>query len=775
MRIDSTHSNRRRTRQTRAFNWCAPASAALLASLFGASPALAQGDSAESASGVSNSRGVVEEVIVTARRRNESLSEVPLSVQALGAEALEQKQVTSDADLQVAVPGLTIRQTQGNNSLTYSIRGQSADTFSGSPSAVVSYLNEVPLTIQGASTFYDLESIQVLKGPQGTLFGRNTTGGAVLFSTAKPSAETEASLKLKAGNYDLLEVEGMVNLPISDQLRVRLAANSISKDGYIENVNTGEDHGDIGRDSARLTVSFMPNDQLDNTLVYGYSRSDGTNTGATYVYSIYTAEDEAKYNRDLNTSSEFIAGSVEEQRKLGYYKTQHPFGADHIGEDEVLVNTTTFALNEDVQIKNILGYTAGDTDSEQPALGAEYPTFATRNLATGKVGNEVKVESYSNELQLSGTAMDGNLDYITGIYLQQQRTDTLWPQTYFDGAVNATNNFRIETDTTAFYAQGSYRFSPVLRATAGLRFTEEDVSIEQLAQSDYRGVDGFAQKQDETFREPSWLLGLEYSISDSLFAYANARGSFRSGGFNGSAPPVNAGATGGGNKFEQETVEDIELGLKYEGNIGAMPARMNVAIYNMWIEDVQRIEFPDPPGDVASIAVTANIPEMEVRGIEFDASISPLANLDLGIAATYTDAEFTDGETELFGTEYQYGPVANTPENTLSVYAHSTVYRDGQGGEVALRAEVYNQSSMYFSNASDSLTPDTELPSYTLVNLRASWDQVLGSQFSAALFGKNVTDEEYFVGGMPLGASLGHNAAVVGEPATYGVELSYRF
>ena len=775
MRIDSTHSNRRRTRQTRAFNWCAPASAALLASLFGASPALAQGDSAESASGVSNSRGVVEEVIVTARRRNESLSEVPLSVQARGAEALEQKQVTSDADLQVAVPGLTIRQTQGNNSLTYSIRGQSADTFSGSPSAVVSYLNEVPLTIQGASTFYDLESIQVLKGPQGTLFGRNTTGGAVLFSTAKPSAETEASLKLKAGNYDLLEVEGMVNLPISDQLRVRLAANSISKDGYIENVNTGEDHGDIGRDSARLTVSFMPNDQLDNTLVYGYSRSDGTNTGATYVYSIYTAEDEAKYNRDLNTSSEFIAGSVEEQRKLGYYKTQHPFGADHIGEDEVLVNTTTFALNEDVQIKNILGYTAGDTDSEQPALGAEYPTFATRNLATGKVGNEVKVESYSNELQLSGTAMDGNLDYITGIYLQQQRTDTLWPQTYFDGAVNATNNFRIETDTTAFYAQGSYRFSPVLRATAGLRFTEEDVSIEQLAQSDYRGVDGFAQKQDETFREPSWLLGLEYSISDSLFAYANARGSFRSGGFNGSAPPVNAGATGGGNKFEQETVEDIELGLKYEGNIGAMPARMNVAIYNMWIEDVQRIEFPDPPGDVASIAVTANIPEMEVRGIEFDASISPLANLDLGIAATYTDAEFTDGETELFGTEYQYGPVANTPENTLSVYAHSTVYRDGQGGEVALRAEVYNQSSMYFSNASDSLTPDTELPSYTLVNLRASWDQVLGSQFSAALFGKNVTDEEYFVGGMPLGASLGHNAAVVGEPATYGVELSYRF
>lgn len=749
------------------------ASVAALFALGTASVASAQNGEDSAASTAAN-RTVVEEVLVTARRRSESLAEVPLSVQALSAEALEQKQVTSDADLQIAVPGLTIRQTQGNNSLTYSIRGQSADTFSGSPSAVVSYLNEVPLTVQGASSFYDLESIQVLKGPQGTLFGRNTTGGAVLFSTAKPSAETEASLKLKAGNYDLREVEGMINLPVSDTLRMRMAVSSISKDGYIENVNTGEDHGDIGRDSARLSVSFMPNDQLENTLVYGYSRSDGTNTGATYVYSIYTADDEAKYNRDLNTSSEFIAGAVEEQRQLGYYKTQHPFGADHIGEDEVLVNTTTFDISDTVQLKNILGYTAGDTDSEQPALGAEYPTFATRNLATGKAGNEVKVESYSNELQLSGTAMEGKLDYITGIYLQQQRTDTLWPQTYFDGAVNATNNFRIETDTTALYAQGSYSISPALTATAGLRFTEEDVSIEQLAQSDYRGVDGFAQKQDETFSEPSWLLGLEYAISDALFAYANARGSFRSGGFNGSAPPVNAGATGGGNKFEKETVEDIELGLKFEGSVANMPARMNLAVYTMWIEDVQRIEFPDPPGDVASIAVTANIPEMEVRGIELDASLSPLANLEVGIAATYTDAEFTDGKTELFGTEYQYGPVANTPENTVSLYAHSTVYRDNQGGEVAVRAELYNQSSMYFSNASDSLTPDTELPSYTLVNLRVSWDRIQGTQFSAALFGKNVTDEEYFVGGMPLGASLGHNAAVVGEPATYGVEVSYR-
>ncbi len=495
------------------------------------------------------------------------------------------------------------------------------------------------------------------------------------------------------------------------------------------------------------------------------------------VYSVYTAADEARYGRDLNTSSDFIAGAVDEQRQLGYYKTQHPYGADHVGEDEALINTTTFSLSEQLQIKNIFGYTAGDIDSEQPALGAAYATFATRNLATGRAGNEVEVESDSNELQISGSLMGDALDYIAGIYLQQQRSDTLWPQTYFEGAVNATNNFRIETDTAAVYAQGSYRFTPDLRATAGIRFTEEDITIEQLSQSDYANVAGFAQRQDETFSEPSWLLGLEYSLSDGLFTYINTRGSFRSGGFNGSAPPVDATATGGGNKFEMETVTDVEVGLKFEGSVAQRPARLNVAVYKMWVDDVQRIEFPDPdgPGGVASIAVTANIPELEVRGIELEGSIAVFSKLELGAAATYTDAEFTDSKTELFSVEYQYGPVANTPKNTLSLWAHSSLYQDPKGGEISLRAELYRQSSMYFSNASDSLTPDTELPSYTLINARVSWHELMGSRFSLALFGKNLGDEEYFVGGMPLGASLGHNGAVVGEPRTYGVEVSYQF
>ncbi len=466
---------------------------------------------------------------------------------------------------------------------------------------------------------------------------------------------------------------------------------------------------------------------------------------------------------------------MNEQRELGHYKTQHLFAADHVGEDEVFINTTTFDLTDNLQLKNILGYTAADTDSEQPALGAPFLTFVTRNITTGVAGNKNEVESFTNEFQVSGDALDGDLTYIVGLYLQDKTSDTLWPQTYFAGAVTATNNWREEIETQAIYAQGSYSLTPALRLTAGYRYTKEDVSIEQLSGSDFFQVPGYAQQQDETFEEPSWELGLEYDLNESAFAYLKGRGSFRSGGFNGSAPPVNADATGGGNKFDKETVKDVEAGLKYQGLVMDRPARLNIAVYQQWVDDVQRIEFPDPPGPVASIAVTANIPEMEIKGLEIDGSFMPADWLELGVAGAYTDAEFTDNTTTLFGTQYQYSPVANTPELSWTLWGQLSVPTDPGMGDINLRAELYHQDEMYFSNTADSIAPRTQLPSYELFNARLNWTHIMGSQFSGALFGKNLADEDHFVGGMPLGASLGHNAAAVGEPRTYGLEISYRY
>ncbi|MCK9563416.1 MAG: TonB-dependent receptor [Bacteroidales bacterium] len=779
-------------------------SALTLAAIVAAVPAGVQAQATPSDTFADRER-LLEEVVVTARRRSESLSRVPIAVTAISADQITERSIRSDSDLQAAVPGLTIRQTQGNNSLTYSIRGQSADTFSGSPSAVIAYMDEVPLSISGASTFYDLESIQALKGPQGTLFGRNTTGGAVLYTTAKPTDELEGRLRVRAGNLDLREVEGMINIPlVEDTLLLRAAFNTLDRDGYIDNLLTGNDHGKLGRDSGRVSLTFRPNDRLENTSVFSYSRNDSINTGATYVYSVY-APGETNNGHPLNSAAGGLYGPgmddvfgfegawagylaahpeayapgliayVDEQRRLGHYKTQHLGDARHKGRDWLLTNTTTYDINDNLQLKNIFGASYSETDSDQPPLGAPFLAFVTQDVLTGRSGNESEVDSLSNELQLSGSALDGNLTYIVGLYIQRMEADTLWPQTYFDLSPwappsVAINNFRIKTDTDAVYAQGTYSLTPQLRVTAGYRYTREDVTIKQLAEADAFG----AASQDETFKEPSWEVGLEYDVSDELFAYLKTRGSFRSGGFNGSAPPIDAGATGGGNKFDAETTEDVEAGLKYLGMVFDRPTSLNLAVYKQWVDDVQRIEFPTTP-DAASIAVTANVPKMVVKGVELEASFMPTDWLQLGFAGAYTKARFTDGNVELFGTRYNYSPVANTPKHTGVVWAQIGIPVDPQVGDLRLRSEFYSQSSMYFSNTAASIAPRTKLPGYELVNARLDWSSINGSPFSAAIFGRNLADKKHFVGGMPLGASLGHNGAAVGEPRTYGVEMTYEF
>jgi len=718
----------------------------------------------------------MEEVVVTARRRDESLANVPIAITAMSAEQLQAKQIKTDSDLQAAVPGLTIRQTQGNNSLTYSIRGQTADTFSGSPSAVVTYFNDVPLTVAGASTIFDLESVQVLKGPQGTLFGRNATGGAVLFTPAKPSDESEGAVTVRAGNYSLAELEAMVNLPLSDSLALRLAATTLTRDGYIDDIITGDDLGELDRQAVRASLAWSPNDQLENILVAQYGKAAGTNTGASYVYSIYDVG-ETNNGFALNPSSSFLIPFVEQQRELGPYKTQHPAGADHEGKDWIVTNTTTFALNDNLTLKNILGISHAFVDTEQPQLGAPFATILTANIDTGESGNETDADSISEEIQLQGETSDGKFNYIFGFYYQDYQVDTLWPQTYFEVSA-LTDAFRITNESRAIYAQGTYDLSDLvtdgLKFTTGVRYTWEDVEISQLAKSTYKFG---SPDQSETFKEPSYEIGLEYQATDELLSYLKTRGSFRSGGFNGAAPPVDTNALAGGNKFDSETVTDVELGLKFRGDLAAMPTTFNIAFYKQWIDDVQRVEFPDPdgPGGLASIAVTANVPEMVVQGFELEASILATQWLELGVSYAYTDAEFTDGNIVLFGNPYSYGPVGDTPENSSSLYFVVDIPVSDDIGTIALRADYYSQSEQYFSNAAGSIAPRTKLSSYDLLNARLSWSNMFGSGLSTALFGKNITDEEYFAGGMTLAAALGHNAAAVGEPRTYGIEFSFQY
>ncbi|MFT3964574.1 MAG: TonB-dependent receptor plug domain-containing protein [Sphingobium sp.] len=749
-------------------------------------------------------------IVVTARRRDETLARVPIAITAIGSEDLVKRAVTTDADLQRTVPGLTIRQTQGNNSLTYSLRGQSADIFSGSPSAVVTYLNEVPTPVSGASTFFDLQSVQVLKGPQGTLFGRNATGGAVLFTSARPTNNLEGYGRLRYGNFNRFEAEGALNIPIvEDKVLLRGAFNLSYADGFIHNLYTGDDLGKINRESARLTLTLRPVEGVSNTTMVQYVNSQGTNTGASYTYSVY-APGETNNGRALSAGAGFLFGPgldliagpgawaaylaahpkayapgllayVDEQRRLGPYVTNHPSRAEHFGEQWNVTNTTEIELGDTLKLRNIFGLVDSFTQSDQPQLGAPYATILTENAPRGQYGNIDDLRSYSEEIQLQGRA--GALEFIVGAYFQRQRVNSLYPQTYFDLSPNpgfptyATNYFRIKNHTDALYAQGSYDLTSLglrgVKFTAGFRYTRERVHGLQLPGSDNFG----SPEQRRTYEDPSWEVGLEYQANPDILVYLKTRGSFRSGGYNGTLDPVGITALGGSPFFKSETTQDIEGGLKYNGRVLGRPATFNLALFHQWIQNVQRVEFPDPdgPGPIASIAFTTNVPAERVRGLELEASFMPAQWLHVGGQLAITDAKFTRNTVNLFGTDFSYGPVGDTPKSSGTLWGELFAPVDDAIGQISLRGELYSQTGQYFSNAADTIAPRTRLPGYTLVNGRLSWNGIMGSKVSAAVYGENLFDQEYFVGGMQLAVALGQNGAVVGKPRTYGVELSFKF
>ncbi|MDE2404026.1 MAG: TonB-dependent receptor [Sphingomonadales bacterium] len=733
-------------------------------------PAFAQDRPADAASG---------DIIVTARRQNENLERVPAAITAFSAANLEARSVRSDSDLQAATPGLTIRQTQGNNSLTYSIRGQTADTFSGTPSAVIAYLNEVPLTIASASSFYDLESVQVLKGPQGTLFGRNATGGAVLFTSAKPTDKLEARITGRFGNLALREGEGMINLPLSgDKAMLRVAFDILRKDGYIHNVFNNQTLGNQERNSARASLTLKPADGIVNTTVFQYEGVDGTNTGASYAWSIYGC---GRFNGfALNCNSSFLIPYLAAQKTLGLYQTNHPGDARHHGFSWQLSNTTSYAAGDNLTVKNIFGASRARVNSVQPQLGVPYVTIATYDQKTGNTGNNLEVKTISEELQLQGKALDGRLNYTAGVYFQWQATDTIWPQTYFlnppypptfgtcTAGACVTSAFRTHDQTSAVYAQATYALTDALKVTGGVRYTWDKIKFSQLNVADNPFYGTFPD-ESRTFHDPSWEVGLEYQATPELFAYVKTRGSFRAGGFNGAAVPLNIPAVQGGNQFNAEHTQDIEGGIKYRGEIAGVRTTINIDAFNQWVQDVQRVEFPPPA------AVTVNVPSQIVTGIEGEASFRLSDMVEVGWQGAYVDARYTNGNVTIKGVPYLYGPVADTPKWSGTLWAQLNLPMPASLGEVSLRADLYGQTGQYFSNASSSLVPKTFLPGYALLNGRISWNHVMQSGLSLAVFSRNLGNRGYFVGGMPLGAALGHNAAAVGEPRTYGVEASYRF
>jgi iron complex outermembrane receptor protein len=777
------------------------------------------------------------EVVVTARRRAEDLEKVPATISVLSSADLLKRSVNTEADLQRSTPGLLVRESLFQNQLNFAIRGQSVDSYSSSAPGVLSYINEVQSDANSPSSFYDLSSVQVLKGPQGTLFGRNTTGGAVLFTTTKPVDTFGADALVRYGNYDDVEAQGDVNLPLAGGKAILRIAGSIDeRNGYVRNIFDNSRLGDIDTKSIRATLLLKPTEQLQNQTMFEYTATGGTNLGGAIYGSPYAnGQALALYS----PGSPLIVGALEAaglpaataiatgaqfwndfvsahpgvpagglaafgllQQQRGPYVVDFNNASDHRGRNPVLTNETSYTVNPDMMVKNIFGYSLGFTKDSTDVDGTRFPIYQWGTEANPD-HETIKTLQYSDEIQVQGKTLDHNLTYILGGYYGYEEKSFYIPEDAFiltpdsfafnpaSGALSSTtyDNKEIDRNEGLFF-QGTYDLGAVtgvqgLHFTGGFRYTWEQIYVIQGSRSSFlHFIDPVALGGKDAeptaplsskMSDPSWVVGLDYQVRPDLLVYVTQRGSWRSGGFNVNAPPIPGLLENGGVGFKPETTEDVEVGAKYSGRLGNLPFRLNVDVFNQWVDNIQRVYYLTPPGG-GPAAFTINVPRAEVSGAEADGELRATSWLTVGANASYQDARFTSSKTVTFGQTQTFGPYGDAPRWSGSVFAELALpLLPPDMGELSLRGDVYGQSKFYFSNLNNTVNPGSEIPGYDLANFRLNWSNIAGSRFGAALFVKNAFNKLYYTGGLPVGSAFGVNTAVPGLPRFYGFELRAKF
>src|SRR5580692_9512992 len=775
---------------------------------------------ADGDSGVGDTSAALQEVIVTARRQDEDLQKVPVAVAVLSTSALREQHVTNEQELQTAVPGLLNVGSSSTNQSAFSIRGEAPDAYSFTSPTVVTYVDEFQTGGTTATTFFDLQSVQVLKGPQGTLFGRNATGGAVLYTSTQPGKELEGDFNYTAGNFNEQKVEGAVTIPLADWASVRLAAEDEHRDGYEHNIYLNIDEGSIDNRNFRGTLLLTPLDALQNTTTVQYGRQGG-DSGALKIVSanvncppspsciaaeLYPAgvptggaypAKLASYNGLLN----FIAM----EGKQPYWNVWNDSDDGHDAQLKEVVNKTTYTLNDELLIKNIVGYNQVVSRDRIDADGSPFQI-----LTIGPEGILYSTEQYSEELQLTGTAIAKRLTYLVGGYYDRDIEGENELLNIGCGSVafpvtpdNPSGcevpgggfryNFENDEESRALFGQATYELIDNLRATAGYRETWEDISLRYVddgsVPEDAHQLAGVPLPPTLSEREPSWTLGIDYQLAPETLLYVAQRGGFRAGGFNGtSTVQTSTGATNI-DSFKPEIARDLELGVKYAGRLGDFPVRINADVYEERVRDAQRVVY-------AGFALyTVNADRTQVDGFELSALIDLTSWMQAGLDYAYTDARYTDGTTHFTQLDaitgaidnrtVILGPYGDAPRNTGSLYLRLAHDLPNSLGTLVVRQDIYSQSYFYTTNFAASvnvppdgfgpLDPNTKIGGYTLLNARIEWNNIAGSRLHVAGYVRNMLNKKYEAGGLGLGAVAGIDSVILGTPRMAALEVGLKF
>ena len=779
----------------------------------------------------------LEEVIVTARKRMESLQDAPLAVSLITGSELIEAGVSNLADITELVPNLQITRPSRDANIYIRGVGPARGATNVTELSVGVYVDDVFL-LKPQGQLMDLaevESVQVLRGPQGTLFGKNTTGGALVLTTVKPGEEFGGYGQVTAGNDGRLNVQASVDVPVSDTFLTKLTVTSVEVDGIDQDPVTGDELSDEDRIGALLQMRWLASEDVtaDFSLFHNRIRENNLAQGDCVVTN---PNSQIAFNQ-------IIAPSSGLNLITDFCEAASDGAATYAGNDaEFSLDATQASLsvnwdiNDDHSFKSITAWRYQESPNyENTNAFAGYP-HGQRSLEDGDS------TQISQEFQFTGDLLDGSLRYTTGLFFMSDESDTglvanwngdegVWASSFAPGlppglvaALTNYNELGQENDNTtyAIFTQWSWDATDNLELTLGLRYGYEEREISTQRANSLPGFDAYVDvpgaiiipgdvalmtidtflnnaasalplplgetvrlEGDEEFESTTPMFSAAYTFPDDmlgdsingLMVYASYTSGYKAGGFS----DFNVGSLV---PFDEEEIDSVELGMKLDAWDNRL--RLNVALFSMDYDDMQLfVARPDPdPNNISSLQGVTNAGASSIDGAELELTVLPAEGWLVNFSASFADGEFEQFDD--FAADPNTGlPVAldrsdeDLPSLPESAFSLGIQYEWEVGmGTMSARVDAFYRDEIYWGF--DAMTFDIPLAreesttdSYTLYNARLNWQ--VSESLSVTAWGKNLGDETYFDGGVGEAANLGHVVKSFSAPRRYGIDVRFDF
>lgn len=725
--------------------------AAAVATLLGSPVALAQ-----QSEGAEVDEGKLERIEVTARRTNESLQEVPVAVSAFGEGDLERDGIEDITELQYKMPNTTFQVSRGTNStLTAYIRGVGQqDPLWGFEPGVGIYIDDVYVARpQGAVLeVLDVQRVEVLRGPQGTLYGKNTIGGAMKYVTRELTGYNEFELKGTVGTYNQRDLKVSGQTALADNFYVGGAFATLNRDGFGEFVNTGDENYNKELMTGRFNAKWLVNKDINVKFAADWTKDDSNARGG-------------------HREQESLLS--DEPRLTDVYDSYTAMPTWNEVETEGYSMTVDWAINNDWMFKSITAYREGYTNTN-----IDFDSTVNPVLLVPAVYED---DQTTQEFQFM--YRDDRLDFVGGLYFYEGEACGEFGTVLGLLGLSIDTGGCVDTSSEALFGQATYQLDDQWSVTLGGRYTRDDknadvfrytyAGVKFLDRGDY-SADPIVVNSDFT-TQADWSkfsphASVSYQVDPAVMLYASYSNGFKSGGVDMRADvSLNPDAA---NPYDPETVDTVEFGVKSELLDGRM--RLNAATFFSDYQDMQvTVQRAIEGGGVASQVL--NAADSTVQGFEIESTFAATPTLNFNGSLGYIDAEFDsvaffNPETQQVEDVSDLWSFQNTPKVTANL-GFTKEFELESGSMVWSTTVSYRDDTQIFEVPSPL---DEE--AYSLTNTSLVWYSNSG-QWTVGLHAKNVFDEEYRVSGYNFGSTFGENIVTgyYGDPRTVSLSVGYRF